>query len=129
MGAIMSATSGHPYYTQLLCQMIYIRCLKDKKDVVDITDVELAGTAVIEHDAAFFDEVWKELGDKKYARSIVKLIAGDVSPYSSNDAGKEAIARLLAELIRCGYLSKSGAAKKIKYELKDPFFKKYILEK
>lgn len=127
--AIIRATGGHPYYTQLLCQMIYIGCLQRKKHAVGATDVEAAEAAVIDHEQALFDEIWRELGDKRYSRNIVGLIARAASPYSSAGTTKENIARILSDLVRYGYVSKRGSGRQTHYDLKDAFFKRYVLSK
>lgn len=129
MDIILDITAGHPYYTQLLCQMMYIGCLKRQKRNIDKTDIIVAEDNVVEHEQALFDEVWKEIGEKKYSRHIISLIAQGLSPYSYKSTSKENIARILADLARYGYISKTGSGKGIKYNLKDPFFKKYILLK
>lgn len=126
---ILAATGGHPYYTQLLCQMIFIGCLAQKKNNIDKDDVESAQLSVLEHELAYFDEIWKELGNKKFSRNIVIKIANVESPYSYTGTTKENIARILSDLIRYGYLSKHGSGKNIEYQIKDPFLKKYILNK
>lgn len=126
---ILQGTGGHPYYTQLLCQMIYIYCLTQKKNNIDRNDVELAQNSVLEHELAYFDEIWKELGNKKSSRNIMLNIAGGESPYSYTGTTKENIARILSDLIRYGHLAKYGSGKNVEYQIKDPFFKKYILGK
>jgi len=126
---ILSITDGHPYYTQLLCQMIYINCLTQNKIIVEEKDVGLAQLSVVEHELAYFDEIWKELGNKRFSRNIIIKIANAESPYSYSGTTKENIARILNDLTRYGYLSKSGKGKNIEYRIKDPFFKKYILDK
>ena len=127
--SILDITGGHPYYTQLLCQMIYIGCLKKRKKIIDKSDVAAASTEVIEHEQALFDEMWKELGDKRYSRTIVGLVAQGISPYSYAGTSKENIARILTDLVRYGYMSKEGSGRQTKYDLKDTFFKKYVLSK
>lgn len=126
---ILSVTDGHPYYTQLMCQMIYIACLAQKKNDIDKGDIESAQTSVLDHELAYFDEIWKELGNKKFSRNIIINIANGESPYSYTGTTKENIARILSDLIRYGHLTKSGSGKNIEYRFKDPFFKKYILDK
>lgn len=126
---LLLITGGHPYYTQLLCQMIYIGCLTRKKNKIDKDDIELAELAVLNHELAYFDEIWKELSNKKFSRNIIINIANGEAPYSYGGTTKENIARILADLIRYGYLSKSGSGKNIEYQIKDPFFKKYVLNK
>lgn len=128
LDTIFNVTRGHPYYTQLLCQMIYINCLKVNSDSIDVVNVNQAEESVIEHESAFYDELWKELGDKKFSRNAVKLIACGQSPYSNRNISKESMARVLNDLIKAGCIFKIGSAKNVKYDLKDPFFKKYIFD-
>ncbi|MFH1653921.1 MAG: ATP-binding protein [Pseudomonadota bacterium] len=126
---ILEITVGHPYYTQLLCQMIYINCLKSKKEIVENDGITLAQEQIIEHELSFFDEIWGEIGNKKFARNILSLVAQGVSPYSILGTTKENLARILADLVQYGYISKQKSGKNILYDFKDHFFKKYVLLK
>lgn len=129
INTLLELTNGHPYYTQLLCQIVYIDCIRQKKNVVKKQDIDAAAFAVIEHEQSFFDEIWNELGDKKFSRKIVGLISQGASPYLCIDTTKENISRILSDLVRYGYVSKSGKGKNIQYTLKDPFFRNYVLAK
>lgn len=126
---ILEATGGHPYYTQLVCQIIYIRCLTEARSELLESDVMEAVDGVVEHETPLFDEIWNELGKKKYSRNIVSLIAKSQSPYSHAGASKESIARVLSNLVRDGFVSKTGSGRTTKYDFKDAFFKRYVLSK
>lgn len=127
--SVLDITGGHPYYTQLLCQILYIDCIKERRKKIDANDVENSITHVMEHEDALFDEIWKELGDKKYSRNIIGLISKGLSPYSYVGTTKENTARILADLVRYGYISKMGVGKKTRYDIKDTFFQRYVLSK
>lgn len=124
--AVLKITGGHPYYTQLLCQMIYINCLKTKNASVSLPDISIAAREVVTHEEAFFDEIWKELGNKKHSRGIVGLIALGKSPYFHEGTTKENISRILSDLVHYGTIGKSGAGKTTCYFIKDPFFARYV---
>lgn len=123
---ILGETGGHPYYTQLLCQIIYVSCLQAKVNYVDRKMLIDAQESLLVHEQALFDEIWKELGGKKYARSIVGLIAQGGNPYSYQGSVKEGISRVLSELVRYGYLTRIGKGKATEYRIKDPFFRRYV---
>jgi len=126
---ILNITDGHPYYTQLLCQMIYIDCLTNKKDAITQKDVQKSMHAVVRHELAYFDEVWKELGKKRFSQRILLNIAQHISAYMYAGTSKENIARILGDLRHHGHLQKIGQAKNTRYLFKDPFFKQYIVMK
>lgn len=126
VSAILKISGGHPYYTQLLCQMIYINCLKTKSTVISLPDISTAAHEVVAHEEAFFDETWKELGNKKHSRGIAGLIAQGKSPYSYEGSTKENISRILSDLVHYGTIGKTGTGKSTQYFHKDPFFTQYV---
>lgn len=126
---ILKITEGHPYYTQLLCQILYITCLKKKKAAIVSIDISAAESEIVEHEWALFDEMWKELGDKKHSRNIVALIAQTISPYLHKSTSKENVSRILSDLVHLGHIAKTGTGKATGYFVKDPFFARYVLLK
>ncbi len=126
---ILKITDGHPYYTQLFCQMLYIKSLKEKKNTISLSDVSCSGTEVVEHESALFDEIWKELGNKKHSRNIVGLIVQKTSPYLCRGTSKENVSRILSDLVHHGHVIKTGTGKSTQYFIQDPFFERYVRAK
>lgn len=57
---ILQITSGHAYYTQLLCHSIFNRWQREQKAPVHIADVDASLDEVIERGLAVLKHVWEE---------------------------------------------------------------------
>ncbi|MFC1484962.1 ATP-binding protein [bacterium] len=119
---ILTKTKGHPYYTQLLCQLIYYE-IKGTK--IDITEkiVEKCYANIINIERPVYEEIWSNLGTRKYHREILMNIAQDYSPYIINLPGSS-VRRILIYLEDMGYISRDEKNKK--YNFIDKFLKDYI---
>lgn len=120
---IVELTEGHPYYTQLLCQKIYLD-IKGDKEVMTAEDVKDGLDSAIVSERQYFEELWQRLREKKHHVIITKTIAEGNSPYSTAELDKQAIYNVLTVLERTGVIKKIDKAK---YKLVDPFFKRYIV--
>lgn len=120
---IVGFTEGHPYYTQLLCQKIYLG-IKGAKEVVGIEDVKEGLDSVIVSERQYFEELWQRLRERKHHVLIAKNIAEGGSPYNVAELDKQTIYNSLITLERSGIIKKIDKAR---YKLVDPFFKRYII--
>jgi photosystem II stability/assembly factor-like uncharacterized protein len=55
---ILSLTSGHPYYVQLLCHSLFAYCQRVNTSAVTLTDVETILTEVVERAGSDFQFLW-----------------------------------------------------------------------
>lgn len=120
---IVNRSEGHPYYTQLLCQKIYLD-IKDDKKIVDAEDVRNGLFSSITSERQYFDELWQRLRERKNHILVAKSIAEAKSPYELVGLDKQLVYNILVILEKSGMVKKCGKAK---YEMVDPFFRKYIL--
>lgn len=121
---IVSCSGGHPYYTQLLCQKIYLD-LKDGKSVVEEGDIKKGLISVIVSERQYFEELWQRLREKKNHVLVARAVAEGSSPYSLVEFDKQLIYNILVVLEKSGIIKKCGKAK---YAMVDPFFKRYLLD-
>lgn len=120
---ILNETGGHPYYTQLLCQNVYLD-VKGSKNTVESIDVKRGIELVLDSERQFFEEMWQRLREKKNYLLVVKKIANGESPYDLVDLDRQLIYNILVSLNKSGVIKKVDRAK---YQIIDPFFKKYLL--
>lgn len=57
---ILEITSGHPYYTQLLCHSIFNRWQHTRSAEIDATDVDAVVEETVERGLAVLKHVWEE---------------------------------------------------------------------
>ena len=57
---ILQVTSGHPYYTQLLCHSLFNRWQQQRKPQMDVGDVNAILNEVVERGLAVLKHVWEE---------------------------------------------------------------------
>jgi AAA domain len=57
---ILQITSGHPYYTQLVCHCLFDQWLRDPKPQMTLTDVEAVLAEAIELGSANLTYVWED---------------------------------------------------------------------
>lgn len=120
---IVGITDGHPYYTQLLCQKIYLG-IKGDKELVSEEDVKEGLDSAIVSGRQYFEELWQRLRERKHHVLIVKTIAEGGSPYNIAELDKQTIYNALVALEKSGVIKKIDKAR---HKLVDPFFKRYIV--
>lgn len=120
---IVGITEGHPYYTQLLCQKIYLG-IKGAKKIVGAEDVKEGLDSAIVSERQYFEELWQRLRERKHHVLVVKTIADERSPYSIAELDKQTIYNALVTMDKTGIVKRVDKAR---YELVDPFFKRYIV--
>jgi len=118
---IIDRVWGHPYYTQLLCQNIYL--LRSSKKISK-GDVEIAFQEMLNSERGYFEEIWEKLKTKKNFLEVLRFIAsGNSNPYNLQHLQRQQIYYIVSQLEILGYLKRID---KGYYELNDPLFKEYI---
>jgi len=117
---ILSRTRCHPYYTQLLCQNLYLS-LHGKR--VKEEDIESAYNEAVMSEKSYFEEVWEELKGKKNFLGLLRFLAnGEINPYGF-PLDRQQIYYIVSKLEEMGHLRRVD---KGHYELTDPLFGAYI---
>lgn len=119
---ITELTDCHPYYTQLLCQKIYID-VKGEKKLIGSVDVKNALESALLAERQYFEEMWERLREKKNHALIAKKIAEGISPYEILSMDRQLIYHHLRSLEKMGIIKK---IKKGYYKIIDPFFRGFI---
>ena len=120
---IIFKTNAHPYYCQLVCQLIYFS-LKGERRKIKEEDVEENFIRAIFSEKSYFDQLWSDLMGEKYLLSVLKSIALErESPYKTKDLYNHNPYRSLSALEKKGLIKKIGRGK---YKIRDPLFKEYI---
>lgn len=85
---ILELTSGHAYYTQLLCHSLFARWQRENKAPITVSDVDASLDEVVERGLAVLKHVWEESSPAE--RAVLAGIAaaqGDSNrPVSAQDA-------------------------------------------
>ncbi|MGY4707279.1 AAA family ATPase [Candidatus Bipolaricaulota sp. J31] len=124
---ILKITENHPYYTQLLCHVLWDR-LRDER-VITVDQVDLGVEEVLSREAHAFHDMWDTLPLK--ARQLLVALAKEgpgVGIYSStflkrhNLGSASSVQRALEKLLSEGILERVDGA----YEFTDVFFKRWI---
>jgi len=125
---ILEVTENHPYYTQLLCHVLWDR-LQDER-VVTVDHVALGVEEVFSREAHAFHDMWDALTLK--ARQLLVALAREESPrveiYSSRFRQKHnlgpasSVQRALERLLAGEILERMNGA----YEFTDVFFKRWL---
>ena len=58
-------TSGHPYYTQLICHGLFNYCISNKLTTVTLQDVDAVLDEAVERGLAVLKHVWEELSQQR----------------------------------------------------------------
>lgn len=119
-------TSGHPYYTQLLCSEIWESC-REEKEVTGEKLEQILQEALCKENHAF-QELWDSLS--RLQRKVVHTLAQepDAALFSAENARKYSLGaqstthRTVEQLLKKGVLIKE----KGKYALTDPFIGKWL---
>ncbi len=125
---ILDVTEDHPYYTQLLCHILWDRTRDEK--VVTRADVSLAVADVFLREAHAFHDLWDMLPLK--ARQLLVAFAKEENPqvqlYSNDFLQKHnlgpasSVQRAVARLVTEEILEKVNGG----YQFTDVFFKRWI---
>ena len=120
---ILSLTSCHPYYTQYLCQVLYLNKRNMKKVTED--DINECFEQMIDLQQTYLDSIWVSLKHESVLQLKICLFLSkhpDKSVYSEFDDNRQNIYSALRSLINKGIVRR----KEKRYELVDPLFKKYL---
>ncbi len=116
---ILNLFNGHPFYTQLICQKIYLLA-KAEKNVIEILDVNNALQSILCDERPYFEHMWEQLKSRKHFVEIIKfLVQEDRNPYKYSKLDRQMIYFVISELDKIGFVKKT---EKSRYELTDPFF-------
>ncbi len=122
---ILSKTQGHPYYTQLLCQLVYLES-KGEKETVTPSDIELCYGRMLLLENSYFDQLWSELMERKNHLIVVAEIAAGGNPYALSSLTRQNVHRVLSSLIDSGHVRRIN---KGSYQLINPLFRDYVRRK
>lgn len=121
--SILSRTTRHPYYTQLVCQICYLM-VKGIKTEVSPTDVQEAYRKAVLFEKSYFEEMEISLMENKYQLLLLRqLICDEGSAYRLGGIDKQYIYKLIVVLQRKGIIKR---VEKGKYAFVDPLFKEYL---
>lgn len=125
---ILQTTNDHPYYTQLLCHILWDR--KSQERVIAKEDISLAVQEVFMREAHAFQDVWDMLTLK--ARQLLVALAKEedpkVRPFSSDFLRKynlgpaSSVQRAITRLLEEEVLEKTDGG----YQFTDVFFKRWL---
>ncbi|MCK4231908.1 hypothetical protein KAX21_03065 [candidate division WOR-3 bacterium] len=114
---------GHPYYTQLVCQICYLT-VKGVKAEVSPTDVQESYRKAVLFEKSYFEEMETSLMENKYQLLLLRqLIRDEGSAYRLGGIDKQYIYKLIVGLQRKGIIKR---VEKGRYTLVDPLFKEYL---
>lgn len=120
---IVSKTNAHPYYSQLLSQLIYFS-LKGEKKCIKEKDVEDNFIRAIFAEKSYFDQLWSELMESRHLLTVLKaIVLEEKSPYKIEQLSTHNLYRSLLVLENKGLVKKISRGK---YIVRDPLLKGYI---
>ncbi|MCD6310875.1 MAG: ATP-binding protein [Elusimicrobia bacterium] len=120
--SIVKIFEGHPFYTQLICQKLYLLC-KDKKTIKN-KDVKEAYENIMETEKMYCDNLWQQLKSRKNFTGILKFMSRQKdTPYKFKDLDRQQIYFILCELEKMGIVYKKAKAV---YRFTDPLFRDYV---
>ena len=120
---ILRKTGGHPYYTQLICHLIYYS-LKNKKSIIEEGDIKSGFIEAMRIENSYFEELWQGLKGKKDFLKILRFIADEHSnPYKLKGLDRQQIYYILSSLVSMGMIKK---IEKATYKIINPLFRDYL---
>jgi len=130
IGEILGKTQGHPYYTQLLCNVLWDYCVENKIKFIKNKEVDLALDKVLKRESHAYIEIWE--GIRGNARLVLEAMAKQdfVKAFSSaflleNRLGTaSSIQRAIKILENRGLIEKQEGS----YYIADVFFKLWIIQ-
>ncbi len=123
---ILGRTACHPYYTQFLCQVLYLYVKGKRK--VEKKDLEECFAQMMRLQQTYLDSIWTSLKHDSVLQLEICLFLSShtvKSVYSEFDEARQNIHASLQSLLRKGVLRRAGKG----YELVDPLFKEYLKRK
>ena len=94
---ILEITSGHPYYTQLLCHSIFTRWQHTRAPEIDAADVDAVIEETVERGLAVLKHVWEESAPAEKALMAGAAAAMGGANGSNHPVTPEAIAHALKQ--------------------------------
>ncbi len=121
---ITEKTDCHPYYTQYVCQIMFLQVKGEKKEI-GLEDVEESYKKAIEMHLPYFDDLWQRLMHASLLQlNICRHLAKDgTSPYKVFDDKRQNIYRALGSLKDKGIIRGDKSV----YSFVEPLFRDYIL--
>ncbi len=124
---ILSFTGGHPYYTQQLAFIVYNHLLQQKHEK-NVVEKAIEETGLI-HDYDY-ERLWANFNntDKKMMTGLATLKEPPLSSdflQKQNVKATSTVFSSLNRLMKNGYIVKTES----RYEIDDPFFKRWIVER
>ncbi|MBN2542579.1 ATP-binding protein [bacterium] len=120
---VLNLTEGHPYYTQLICQLLYFEN-KVSRIPIQESHVDGALNKAILNEKGYFDEIWSRMRGIKNALAVLKALVLKKSPYRLENVDRQSIYYTLTMLINTGFLKR---VEKNVYKITDPLFEIYLL--
>jgi ATPase domain predominantly from Archaea len=87
VGRILQITSGHPYYTQLVCHCVFDRWSRSPQDLMSVNDVEAVLPEAIELGSANLTYVWEDSnpGEKAVMAAVAAATSNSVTAATMED--------------------------------------------
>ena len=125
---ILHVADDHPYYTQLLCHILWDRKRQDK--VIAKEDIYLAVQEVFMREAHAFHDIWDmlPLKSRQLLVALAKEDSPQVRPFSSgflqkhNLGSASSVQRAITRLLEEEVLEKTNGG----YQFTDVFFKRWL---
>lgn len=125
---ILHAADDHPYYTQLLCHILWDR--KRQEKVIAKEDIYLAVQEVFMREAHAFHDIWDmlPLKSRQLLVALAKEDSPQVRPFSSgflqkhNLGSASSVQRAITRLLEEEVLEKTDGG----YQFTDVFFKRWL---
>ena len=127
---ILHVADDHPYYTQLLCHILWDR--KRQEKVIAKEDIYLAVQEVFMREAHAFHDIWDmlPLKSRQLLVALAKEDSPQVRPFSSgflqkhNLGSASSVQRAITRLLEEEVLEKTNGG----YQFTDVFFKRWLRE-
>jgi AAA+ ATPase superfamily predicted ATPase len=125
INSILDFSNGHPYYTQLILQQIYIR--HELTPSTFKLDLDTILEELLIHERNYLEKLWEEISRRREHRQVVMKIAENTaSLYSRIDYKSINVSRTLKVLKGNGLIIKNSDDR---YILSDPLFALWIRKK
>lgn len=119
---LLAKTEGHPYYTQLVCQMLYYSAIEKGRTIGD-KDVDSAYKQAVITEIPYCVEMWGRIANRNHLQVLRHIAIEESSPYKIFENKRQDVYYILSCLEEKGYIRR---VEKGQYKLTDPFFKEYI---
>lgn len=120
--SILEFTRGHPYYTQLVLQYIYIQ--NQLQPGTNKTALDVILNQLLLSEKNYLEKLWEDISARRELKQVViKIAEGIPSIYSQIDSRSINVARSLNYLKGSGYIMKNEEGR---YILSDPLFSLWL---